>query len=91
MIGTGGQARFQIDALSRVRSFEEVRVWGRDPERAGAAAGDIAALPSLPDGCAVTAAASVREAVDGRRRRDHGDGEPRAAAARRMARRRART
>jgi ornithine cyclodeaminase len=65
MIGTGGQARFQIDALSRVRSFTDVRVWGRDPGRAAAAAADIAALPSLPDACTVTAAASVREAVDG--------------------------
>jgi ornithine cyclodeaminase len=65
MIGTGGQARFQIDALSRVRSFAEVRVWGRDPGRASAAVADIAALPSLPAGCAVTAAGSVRDAVDG--------------------------
>jgi ornithine cyclodeaminase len=63
MIGTGGQSRFQIDALSRVRSFETVRVWGRDPGHARAAAEGIAALPSLPRGCDVTAAASVREAV----------------------------
>src|SRR5262249_36700619 len=34
-------------------------------ERARAAADDLAALPSLPDGCTVEAAASVREAVDG--------------------------
>jgi ornithine cyclodeaminase/alanine dehydrogenase-like protein (mu-crystallin family) len=65
MIGSGGQARHQIDALARVRSFGEVRVWGRDPARATAAAGDIAALPSLPGGCAVTTAGSVRDAVDG--------------------------
>jgi ornithine cyclodeaminase len=65
MIGSGGQARFQLDALSRVRSFAQVRVWGRHPDRARAAAGDIAALGSLPRGCAVTAAGSVREAVNG--------------------------
>ncbi len=64
VIGSGGQARFQIDALSRVRSFERVRVWGRDPGHARAAAEDIAALTSLPPGCDVTAVASVREAVE---------------------------
>jgi ornithine cyclodeaminase/alanine dehydrogenase-like protein (mu-crystallin family) len=64
MIGSGGQARFQIDALSRVRSFERVRVWGRDPGHARAAAEDIAALPSLPRDCDVSAVASVREAVE---------------------------
>src|SRR5205814_114985 len=58
------QARFQIDALSRVRSFERVHVWGRDPGHARAAAEGIAALPSLPRGCDVTAVASVREAVE---------------------------
>ena len=65
MIGTGGQARHQIDALAHVRSFREVRVWGRHPGRAAAAVGDIAALPSLPTECAVTAMPSVRDAVDG--------------------------
>jgi ornithine cyclodeaminase len=65
MIGTGGQARFQIDALARVRSFDQVRVWGRDPERARAAAQDIAKLSSLSRGCDVATAASVREAVEG--------------------------
>jgi ornithine cyclodeaminase len=65
MIGTGGQARFQMDALSRVRSFPAVRVWGRNADRARAAVDDVAALPSLPAGCDVSAAASVRDAVDG--------------------------
>ena len=64
MIGSGVQARFQIDALSRVRPFELVRVWGRDRDRAQEAAEDIAALPSLPRDCHVTTAASVREAVE---------------------------
>jgi ornithine cyclodeaminase/alanine dehydrogenase-like protein (mu-crystallin family) len=64
VIGSGAQARFQVDALSRVRSFDRVRVWGRDAERARAAAKDIVALPSLPGGSDVTTAASVREAVE---------------------------
>jgi len=33
VIGTGTQARFQIKALSRVRKFDELAVWGRNPER----------------------------------------------------------
>ena len=33
IIGSGVQARSHIDALARVRAFDEVRVWGRDPAR----------------------------------------------------------
>ena len=32
VIGTGTQARMQIEALSKVRRFDELRVWGRNPE-----------------------------------------------------------
>ena len=32
VIGTGTQARLQIEALSKVRKFNELRVWGRSPE-----------------------------------------------------------
>jgi len=32
VIGTGTQARLQIEALSKVRKFDELRVWGRNPE-----------------------------------------------------------
>lgn len=63
VIGSGVQARMQIDALSRVRSFDEVRVWGRGAAKAERAADDIRALPSLPAGCAVRPAASVEDAV----------------------------
>jgi len=63
VVGSGGQARMQIDALSRVRTFDEVRVWGRDAARAERAAEDLRALPSLPEGCAVRVAGSVEDAV----------------------------
>jgi alanine dehydrogenase len=33
IIGSGVQARSHIEALTRVRRFEEIRVWGRDPGR----------------------------------------------------------
>lgn len=35
VLGSGVQARSHIDALTRVRPFEEVRVWGRDPGHVG--------------------------------------------------------
>jgi len=65
LIGSGTQARMQIDALSRVRTFREVRVWGRAEAHAEAAAKDIASLPSLPAACEVRIAPTVEAAVDG--------------------------
>ncbi|SLN42436.1 cyclodeaminase [Roseisalinus antarcticus] len=43
VLGTGAQARLQMQAAHLVRPFERVLVWGRDPERAAACARDIAA------------------------------------------------
>ena len=65
VIGTGVQARFQVDALAAVRSFREVRVWGRSPERAGACVEDLSRREGLPAGCAFRIADTVEEAVDG--------------------------
>jgi ornithine cyclodeaminase len=53
VIGTGIQARMQIDALRCVREIGAITVWGRTADRAAAAAADV--------GGAV--AASVEEAV----------------------------
>lgn len=39
--GTGGQARYQLEALVGVRSPSKVVVWGRSPERAQAYAGEM--------------------------------------------------
>jgi ornithine cyclodeaminase len=56
VIGTGAQARKQVEALRIVRpEVREVRVWGRSPERAAAAAADLAG----------TVARSVEDAVRG--------------------------
>lgn len=41
IVGTGVQARLQLQALSLVRDLAEVRVWGRDPARAEALAEDM--------------------------------------------------
>lgn len=43
VIGTGLQARLQIDAAYLVRKFSRVLVWGRDRDKAAACARDIAA------------------------------------------------
>lgn len=61
IFGTGVQARSHADALTRVRSFDTIRVWGRNPARASALAAELsAALPGRID-----AVASAREAADG--------------------------
>jgi ornithine cyclodeaminase len=66
VIGTGAQARYQLDALALERpGFTAVRVWGRDPDHAAACVEDLRARPGLPEGCTYEVAGTVREAVDG--------------------------
>jgi len=43
VIGTGAQARLQIEAAHLVRPFQRVLVWGRNRDHAAACANDIAA------------------------------------------------
>ena len=43
VMGTGVQARLQIEAAHLVRPFGEVLVWGRDPQKAADCTADIAA------------------------------------------------
>ncbi len=64
VIGTGGQARHQLDALAEVRpGFSEVSVWGRNADRAARAVDDLRA--TLDADCSVTSVSSVQEAVAG--------------------------
>lgn len=63
VIGTGLQARCQLDALSEVRTFGNVLVWGRDASRALACVEDLRARPGLPEGATFHMARSVEEAV----------------------------
>ena len=65
VIGTGLQARFQLDALSKVRTFGEVRVWGRDASRTLTCVEDLRVRPGLPEGATFHMARSVEEAVLG--------------------------
>jgi ornithine cyclodeaminase len=66
VIGTGLQARCQLDALGVVRpDLAHVRVWGRSHEHATHCVDDLIARPGLPEGCRYAVAETVEEAVDG--------------------------
>jgi ornithine cyclodeaminase len=60
VIGTGGQARYQLQALLEVRRIEHVTVWGRRREAAEQYRRDMAAA-----GVPVSLAATARQAVEG--------------------------
>jgi ornithine cyclodeaminase/alanine dehydrogenase-like protein (mu-crystallin family) len=61
MLGTGGQARTQLEAVTAARKLDSVRVYGRDPERRA----NFCAEMSARLGIAVQPAASAAEAVRG--------------------------
>ena len=61
VIGSGGQARYQLEALLEVRRPRSVVVYGRTEERADAYAREMESRFDLP----VQSAKSVREAVEG--------------------------
>lgn len=61
ILGAGGQARYQLEALLGVRRPREVRVWSRSGDRATACAREM----SERHGIAVRAVGSAREAAEG--------------------------
>jgi alanine dehydrogenase len=61
LIGTGYQARTQLEAVASVRRLESVRVNGRDPERRSAFAREMSAKLGL----AIEAVESAEQAVRG--------------------------
>jgi len=64
VIGTGDQARYQLDALAIVRpGFTHVSVWGRHPDRAAVLVEELPNRPGLPEGCAYEVAVSVDAAL----------------------------
>jgi ornithine cyclodeaminase len=66
VIGTGLQARYQLDALAAVRpGFAHVRVWGRNHDHATHCVDELLARPSLPEGCRYAVASTVEDAVRG--------------------------
>ncbi len=60
IIGAGVQARYQLDALVRVRNPERVLVWSRTPARSAAYAEEMTARLGIP----VAVAGSARDAVE---------------------------
>jgi ornithine cyclodeaminase/alanine dehydrogenase-like protein (mu-crystallin family) len=66
VLGTGIQARYQLDGLASARpGFAEVRIWGRNRDRADRCAGELRTRPGLPMGCDYRVAGSIGEATDG--------------------------
>jgi alanine dehydrogenase len=61
ILGSGGQARTQLEALATVRELDSARVYGRDPKRRAKFAEEMSTRLGIP----VTAAASAAEAVRG--------------------------
>jgi ornithine cyclodeaminase/alanine dehydrogenase-like protein (mu-crystallin family) len=61
ILGTGVQARSHVEALTRVRAFDEIRIWGRTSEHAAALATELA--PGLR--AHIDAVPSARDAAEG--------------------------
>jgi ornithine cyclodeaminase len=61
ILGYGEQAEGHVRALAEVRPIQQVRVWGRDPDRAT----NFAQRMTAETGMRVAAARSVEAAVDG--------------------------
>ena len=61
IIGTGGQAKTQLEAIATVRKLDSVNVFGRDPRKREAFCKEMSARVGIP----VRAAASASEAVRG--------------------------
>jgi ornithine cyclodeaminase len=64
VIGTGGQARYQVEMLALQRDFSELRLWGRDLRKAQACADDLSKCPAIP-ASNFAVAKSVQDAVEG--------------------------
>ena len=63
VIGSGGQARYQAELVHLVRKFTELRLWGRNADKAEAAVSDL--KRQKLDSVRFEVAASVQEAVQG--------------------------
>ncbi len=64
VIGTGGQARYQLEMLASERNFGEVRIWGRDPHKAQVCVDVLSKIRSIP-ACNFAVSDSVEAAVEG--------------------------
>jgi alanine dehydrogenase len=62
ILGTGWQARSQVEAIARVRKLKEIRAWGRDRGRLIDFCGEVAKATNVAVQPAPTAEAAVRGA-----------------------------
>jgi len=62
IIGTGGQAKTQLEAVANVRKLESISVYGRDPQRRKEFATEMSRRLNLSVSAADSAAAAVRNA-----------------------------
>ncbi len=62
IIGSGGQARTQLEALATVRKLESARAYGRDPERRAKFCAEMSQRLGIPVHAAESAAEAVRSA-----------------------------
>lgn len=62
ILGYGEQARTHLRAIAKVRTLDDVQVWGRAPERAEAFAEEMSAELGVPVRCARDVQAAVAEA-----------------------------
>jgi alanine dehydrogenase len=62
IIGTGGQARTQLEAVASVRKLESVSVYGRDPQHRSKFASEMSERLQLTVSAADSAAAAIRNA-----------------------------
>lgn len=60
IIGTGGQARTQLEAVSRVRKIESIRAFGRDPARRSDFCREMTGRLGLPVAPVLSAEEAVR-------------------------------
>jgi ornithine cyclodeaminase/alanine dehydrogenase-like protein (mu-crystallin family) len=63
VIGTGAQARYQVEMLALERNFSEIRIWGRDPHKAQACADDLTKSPAIP-ACNFAVTESVQKTIE---------------------------
>ncbi|HTB91964.1 MAG TPA: ornithine cyclodeaminase family protein [Candidatus Sulfotelmatobacter sp.] len=62
ILGTGGQAKTQLEAVAAARKLESVRVYGRDAERRARFCAEMSRRLGIPVHAAVSAAEAVRGA-----------------------------
>ena len=63
IIGTGGQARTQVEAMAAVRNLESIQVYGRDAERRAKFAYDMSAKLGIRVSAAASSGEALREAA----------------------------